>query len=139
MPRQHENDPNVNRGDVHQISMKLGQLSQAVEMMTDMWRRQEEIATAGRRALHDKVEIIRQELGVQVAGLSLRVDRLTDQVKIIEPTVTALKDDVEVFEHEKLRQEGAKRLGKVLIGALGVVAGGVGWGVHELVGYLFHK
>ena len=138
MPRQHENDPNMNRGEVHQISLKLGQLSQAVEMMTTMWQRQEELATAGRKALHEKVEAVRQELGIQVAGLSLRVDRLTDQVKIIEPSVTALKDDVKEFEDEKLRDEGAKRQRTGMITALTAVAGGIGWGLHELIGYIKH-
>jgi len=128
----------MNRGEVHQISLKLGQLSQAVEMMTTMWQRQEELATAGRKALHEKVEAVRQELGIQVAGLSLRVDRLTDQVKIIEPSVTALKDDVKEFEDEKLRDEGAKRQRTGMITALTAVAGGIGWGLHELIGYIKH-
>lgn len=138
MPRQHENDPNMNRGDVHQISMKLGQLSQAVEMMTTMWQRQEEVATAGRKALHEKVEMVRQELGVQVAGLSLRVDRLADQVKTIEPTVVTLKDGIREYEDEQMRAEGAQKFKKWLIGGLTGIAGTIGWGLHEFIGYLKH-
>jgi hypothetical protein len=131
MPRQHENDPNMNRGEVHQISLRLGQLSQAVEMMTDMWRRQEETATAGRKALHDKFEHFRDEVGVQIAGLSLRVDRLVDTMQKIEPAVKK-------YEDEKMRNEGAKTLGARLWIATTTIAGVVGWGLHELIGYIKH-
>lgn len=138
MPRQHENDPNMNRGEVHQISMKLGQLSQAVEFMTDMWKRQEESATAGRKALHEKFEHFRDDIGVQMAGLSLRVDRLVDGMKDMDETMTKIEPAVKKYEDEKLRQEGAKRLGKGLIAALTAAAGGIGWGLHEFIGYLKH-
>ena len=128
MPRQ---DDDVNRGDVHQISMKLGQLSQAVEMMSDQWRRQEESATAGRKSLHDKFEAFRQETGIQIAGLGLRVDRMVDTMTEVEPAVRA-------FQDEKLRNEGAKKLGARLWIATSTIAGAVGWGLHELIGYFKH-
>jgi polyhydroxyalkanoate synthesis regulator phasin len=118
--------------------MKLGELSSAVEMMTDMWRRQEEVANAGRKALHEKVEMVRQELGLQVAGLSIRVDRLTDQVKDIEPAIKTLKSDVREFEDEAMRIEGAQRLKKYLWAAVGSGIGILSWGLHELIGYLKH-
>lgn len=128
----------MNRGEVHQISLKLGQLSTAVEMMTDMWKHQEEAATAGRRALHEKVEMVRQELGVQVAGLSLRVDRLADQLKTIEPSVSEFKVKMDDDRKDELLSEGARRF-RVKVGAW-IVAGAsaVGWGLHELVGYIKH-
>ena len=131
MPRQHENDPNVNRGEVHQISMQLGELRKAVEFMTDMWKRQEETATLGRKSLHDKFEHFRDDVGLQMAGLSIRVDRLVDTMTEVEPAVRSFKD-------EKLRQEGAKKLGANLWIATTTIAGVVGWGLHELVGYLKH-
>jgi hypothetical protein len=128
MPRQHENDPNMNRGEVHQISMKLGQLSQAVEFMTDMWKRQEESASAGRKALHEKFEHFRDDMGVQVAGLSLRVDRMVDTMTKIEPAVKK-------YEDEKLRQEGAMKLGKLIWGgvlaAAGMMGGAITWGLQH--------
>ena len=128
----------MNRGEVHQISMKLGQLSTAVEMMTDLWKTQEVAATAGRKALHEKVEMIRQELGLQVAGLSLRVDRLADQVKTIEPTIGTLKDANREYEDDQMRAEGAKNFKKWLIGGMTGVAGTIGWAAHEFIGYLKH-
>ena len=138
MPRQHENDPNMNRGEVHQISMKLGELSNAVSMMTDMWRRQEEVAVSGRKVLHEKFEHFRDEVGIQITGLSLRVDRLVDSMKDMEGTMSKVEPAVKKYEDEKLREEGAKGLGKLLIGGMGMVAGAVGWGLHELIGYIKH-
>jgi hypothetical protein len=138
MPRQHENDPNMNRGEVHDISLKLGQLSQAVEMMTDMWQRQEEAATAGRRALHEKFESFRDDVGLQIAGLSLRIDRLTDQVKTIEPSVTAFQTKMKDDREDELLSEGARRF-RVKVGVwITAGAGAVGWGLHELIGYIRH-
>lgn len=121
----------MNDGQMHQISAEIGSLKASVEMMTDLWKRQEENATAGRRSLHEKFEMFRQEVGNQIAGLSLRVDRLVDTMKDVEPAVQSFKD-------EKLRDEGAKRLGKALIAAMTAVAGAVGYGLHELIMYLKH-
>lgn len=138
MPRQHENDPNMNRGEVHQISMKLGQLSQAVEFMTDMWKRQEESASSGRKALHDKFEHFRDEVGIQISGLSLRVDRLVNGMEDIEKTMSKVEPAVKKYEAEKEREEGARKLGAKLVAGLTAAAGAIGWGLHELVGYLKH-
>lgn len=128
----------MNRGEVHQISLKLGQLSQAVEFMTEMWKRQEESASNGRKSLHEKFEHLRDEMGVQVAGLSLRVDRVVDSVKVMGDTMAKVEPAVKKYEDEKLRQEGAKGLGKMLIGGLTAAAGAFGWGLHEFIGYLKH-
>lgn len=121
----------MNDGQVHQISAEIGALKKAVELMTDMWKAQEASASAGRKALHDKFELIKDEVGLQVAGLSLRVDRLTDKVTLIEPSVTS-------FKEEKLRDEGAKRLGVKLYAALVAGASLIGYGAHELVGWIRH-
>lgn len=129
----------MNRGEVHQISEKLGALNATVTVMMDLWKTQEASASAGRKALHDKFEMFRNEVGVQIAGLSLRVDRLTDQVVKIEPSVTTLKDDAREHEDEKLREEGAARWRKRAIAGLTAVASGVGYGIHELIGYLKHS
>jgi hypothetical protein len=117
----------MNDGQIHQISSELGALRAAVELMTDLWKTQEASATAGRKALHDKFENFKDAVGLQIAGLSLRVDRLTDQVTVIQPSVKGFNDD-------KLRAEGAKHLGKLLIAGMTAAAGMVGWGVHEFIG-----
>lgn len=128
----------MNRGEVHQISMKLGQLSNAVEFMTDMWKRQEESASAGRKVLHDKFEHFRDEVGLQISGLSLRVDRLVNGMEDLEKTMAKVEPAVKKYEAEQFREEGAKKLGNVLIGGLTAAAGAIGWGLHEFIGYLKH-
>lgn len=117
-------------GDLHQISAEIGALKKSVEIMTDMWSRQEDNATAGRKALHEKFELFRQQIGLDVASLSMRVDRLTDKVMVIEPSV-------KVFNDEQLRVEGGKRLGARLLLMVTTAAGLTGWAAHELIGYLF--
>ena len=78
-------------------------------------------------------------MGLQIAGLSLRVDRLTDKVTMIEPSVTVFKEKMQADKDEDLREEGAKRLGMKLWAALLAIAGAVGWGAHELIGWLQHR
>jgi hypothetical protein len=120
-----------NSPEFHQITLMVGGLKQAVETMTEMWKSQEQTASAGRKALHDKFEMFSQQTGIAIASLNLRLDRLTDTMQKIEPAVKK-------YEDEKLRQEGAKGLGKLLIGGMGMVAGAIGWGLHEFIGYLKH-
>lgn len=117
-------------GQLHQISAEIGGLKAAVEIMTDMWQRQEETASAGRKALHEKFELFRWEITNQVASLGLRVDRMADQISLVEPSVKSFND-------EKLRAEGAKRLGARLWTAIVAAAGALGWGAHELIGRLW--
>ena len=119
------------RGELHEISAEIGGLKKAVEFMTDMWKSQEATATAGRKALHEKFEHFRDDVGLQISGLSLRVDRMVDTMTKIEPAVKK-------YEDEKLRQEGAKKLGATLWAAAMAIAGAVGWGLSELIGYLKH-
>ncbi len=121
----------MTEGGIHQISAEIGALKKSVEMMTELWRRQEESATAGRKSLHEKFEALRNQVGLDVAGLSIRVDRLTDKVVLIEPSVRGFSD-------EKLRNEGAKRLGAKLYAALVIGAGLMGWGANELINWIKH-
>ena len=119
-------------GGIHQMSMELGGLKQAVETLTKVWAEQDRAATEGRRKLHDKFETFREEVREKMTTMAGRVDKLSDKVNMIEPSVKGFND-------EKLREEGSKRLGKMLVGAIGVAMGGIGWGVHEFVGWFFHK
>lgn len=114
--------------ELHEMSRVVGGLQNAVETMTKLWAAQEAAAVQGRRVLHAKFEAMGKEMVI----LARRVDSMAVQINLIEPSV-------KVFNDERLREEGSKRLGKALIGALGIVAGGVGWGVHEFVGWFFHK
>lgn len=121
----------ANEGQIHQISAEIGALKKAVELMTDMWKAQETTASAGRKSLHDKFELLRGEVGLQVSGLSLRMDRLTDKVTLIEPYANGFRED-------KLRDEGAKRLGVKLYAALVAGATLLGWAAHEFINWARH-
>ena len=121
----------TDRGELHEISAEIGGLKTAFNLMMAQWARQEETATAGRKALADKFESLQQTVGAQLSSLNLRVDRVVDTMSKVEPAVKK-------YEDEKLREEGAKRLGGKLIAALMAAAGGIGWGLHELIGYLKH-
>lgn len=128
----------LKQGELHQISAEIGGLKKAMEMMTDLWRSQEQTAVAGRRALHEKFESLQTNVGLQISGLSLRVDRVVDGMKDMETTITKIEPAVKKYEEEKLREEGAKKFGAKLWAASTAIAGGVGWGLHELIGYLKH-
>lgn len=130
---------NDHDGDLHQISAEIGGLKKAVEFMTDMWKTQEASASAGRRALHDKFDQFRTEVGIDISALSLRVDRLTDKVTMIEPSVTVFKDKVQADKDEALRDEGAQRLGMKLWAALLLAASGLGFAIHEFIGWIQHR
>jgi len=138
MPRQGENDPrNYRRNEdvpvviqqqLNELTMTVGGLKQAVENLTTNWKRQDDAATSGRHALHQKIDDVRED----VSDLGNRVDNLDRAVKIIEPSIA-------IFNEEKLRAEGARDLGRWIWGAFLAAAGFAGYWLHEFFTYLFHK
>lgn len=111
------------------LQTSVEHLTAAMTSMATQWASQDAAAAVGRKSLHEKFEAFRNDVGLQVAGLSLRVDRMVDTMTKIEPAVKN-------YEDEKLRREGAKKLGGALIAALTAVAGTIGWGLHEFIGYI---
>ena len=130
MPRQHENDPNMRtvQQQLNEMNRSVGALQQVVTHMTDTWRSQEQVATEGRRLMHSKMDMLKEG----VAGLTGRVDNMAGELSALKPAVQEFKD-------EKLRDEGAKRLGKYLWGGMLTAAGFGGWGIHELLGFMSHR
>lgn len=116
----------MNDGQVHQISAEIGGLKMAVETMTRLWQSQENAASEGRRQVHIKIDTLKDE----VRTLTSRVNQMSTDISDIKP-------DVEGFNAEKLRTEGAKRLGAKLVAALVATAGVIGWAVHEIIGRWF--
>lgn len=106
----------------------IGGLKSTVDSLAVQWARQETAASDGRARLHSKIEEVKDS----VTKLDGRVDNLSEKVTAIEPSMKA-------FEKEELRQEGAKRLGARLWGAMVLAAGLAGWGVHEAIGWIFHR
>lgn len=120
------------------LQTSVEHLTEAMKNMAAQWAAQDSGAAAGRKALHEKFEHFRSEVGLQVSGLSLRLDRVVDSVKAMDTTMTKVKPAVEKYEEEKLREEGAKKLGARLVAGLTAAAGVIGWGLHEFVGYIKH-
>jgi hypothetical protein len=142
MPKQHENDPHMNDIAVHRqlasLQTSVEHVTETMKQMAAQWASQEQTAVAGRRALHEKFEHFRDDVGLQISGVSMRIDRLTDQVKAIEPMVTAFKEKMEGDREDELLSEGARRFRVKVVAWVGTAAGAVGWGIHELVNYIKH-
>ena len=111
------------------LTSSIDHLKESISDMREQWQRQEETAVAGRRLLHEKFEAYRMENTAQIASLGIRVDRVVDTMKDVEPAVQSFRD-------EKLRQEGAKRLGAWLWGASVAIAGAIGWGLTQYFGLI---
>lgn len=142
MVRQHENDPHMNDITVHRqlasLQTSVEHLAEALKSMAAQSVNQEAAANAGRKALHDKLESFKDQVGVQISGLSLRVDRLVDGMKTMDEAMSKVDPVVRQYEDEKMRQEGANKFGAKLVAGLTMIAGGVGWGIHELIGFFKH-
>ena len=115
------------RREFSELNMTVGELKGAITYLTETWKGQEVAATEGRRLLHVKVKALRDD----VHKLGSRMDDMSKIVASIEPSVKA-------FDAEKLRSEGAKRLGGSIWAGTIAIAGGVGWGIHEFIGWFKH-
>ena len=134
MPRQGENNPFLReegaavQNQLNILTMTVGELRNAVENLTSNWLRQDQAATDGRKVIHDKIDEVRDN----VIDLTHRVEGVEKEVKIIQPSI-------KIFNDVKLRDEGARSLGKLLWAAILTGAGLIGWGLHEWFAYLVHK
>ena len=111
------------------LATSVDHLTETMKALSSQWARQEEVAVAGRSALHKKFEDFRVDVGVKLTALGARIDNVAKTVSKVEPAVKK-------YEDEKLREEGAKRLGKGLIAAITAAAGVIGWGANELLAWL---
>lgn len=116
------------QAQLHEMSGSIGGLKATIEMMTSVWKQQEEAAVRGRRLLHDKVDTLKTD-----------VHGLTTEVNEMKKDVTDLKPAVKRFETEELRADGAKRLGVYLWGAFLTGAGFIGYWIHELMPVFLHR
>lgn len=126
----------MNDGGIHQISEKIGGLQRSVEIMTDMWKSQEASASAGRRALHDKLENFKDEVRLQMNGFSLRIDRVVDQVKAMGEQMKEIEPAIKAYREEKLRDEGARRQGKRWWGWIVIAAGATSFAISEALHWI---
>jgi outer membrane murein-binding lipoprotein Lpp len=114
-----------NNNEIHNMSMVVGGLKNAVETMTKIWQQQEMLAGEGRRLVHDKIDAMKDELR-----------SLSSTVKALSEDVAEIKPEVEAFNADKLRLEGAKSLGTKLWAAMMAMAGALGWGLNEFLTWM---
>lgn len=110
------------------LTGKVAGLAAVVDSMTRQWARQEDGASNGRSVIHTKIDSMRDD----VTDLGNRLGNLEKAVAIVEPSL-------KVFNEEKLRDEGARRLGRWLWAGFLTAAGGLGYALHEALGILWHK
>lgn len=111
---------------VHQMSHVVGKLEGKVEALTDsienlnrVWGQREQVATEGRRLIHEKLEKMSGDLVLFGA-----------EVKSAVSEVKSMKPHVDTLRNEHQQHLGAARLGKRawigLIGVSGLAGGGFG-------------
>jgi hypothetical protein len=108
------------------VSHALGMMQGTVQAMSEQWREQERTATAGRRAVHDKLE----ELGKAQGVTSTKLGHLTDEFAEIKPAVKR-------FEAQRQRSEGGRSMVKLLWGGLLAFLAGLGYAAHDLLGFFW--
>lgn len=117
-----------------ELHQTIGELRAAFKHVDDtmknmvaMWSNQEKDAAAGRRALYEKVESMKDS-----------VVALTSRVASVEHTISAIKPAVKEFEDRVEQQKGAMKLGKLIwagvLAACGSTGVAIGWGIKALAG-----
>lgn len=84
--------------DEKKLDRSIGRLEGKVELLTETWQRQDAEATAGRRALYDKVDAMIRE-----------VTRLTGRVDTIAADLAALKPSIDTFDQLRNQAIGSKK------------------------------
>jgi hypothetical protein len=106
--------------DIHDFSRALGSLEASVTNLTRTWAEQERNASEGRRALHQKMDDIKDD----VSSLTGRVDGMTKEMAEISPAVNE-------FRQQRERQIGAMKFGRWIWGVMLTAAGLMGWAINE--------
>jgi uncharacterized protein YlxW (UPF0749 family) len=98
------------------VCSQVAALTATVKLMTDTWRLQEAGASAGRKEVYQKLEAVKD----QVTSLENEVGGLSKEVAVIAPSVKA-------FDNAVQQAKGAKTLGKIIWGLIGLSGMGIGW------------
>jgi outer membrane murein-binding lipoprotein Lpp len=106
--------------DINAFSRALGSLEASVANLTQTWSQQEQNASAGRRALHEKIDGIKDD----VSELKTRVDVMGKEMNEIRPAV-------QEFKQQRERAIGAMKMGRWIWGAMLTAAGLTGWAIGE--------
>jgi uncharacterized protein YoxC len=110
----------MNGPEVHDFSRALGSLEASVTNLTRTCAQQEQTASDGRRALHLKMDDIKEDL----SKLTSRVDGMAKEMSEVSPAV-------EEFKQQRERAIGALNFGKWMWGAMIAAAGLAGWTIRD--------
>jgi hypothetical protein len=123
---------------VERFSQALGHLQGTVEAMdntvramAEQWRRQDEAATTGRKALYERFEALSIQVAQAVATLNFVKDEMEDlKVEIDQNVMPAVK----AFNHSTSYQAGAAWMRKAIWGGIataGTLAGYYGHAIYK--------
>jgi hypothetical protein len=118
------------------VSRALGELQGTVRSMADQWRRQDEIANAGRLALYERFE----SLSMQMLRMSGALDAVTQDVAELRNDVNnEIKPAIDSYRLEAARRLGVLWAGRTMWTFMVGIAGAVGFAAHEMVQFFTRK
>jgi hypothetical protein len=116
----------------HAVAQALGDLQGTVRAMGEQWRRQDENANKGRRAVYERLE----DLSNKMLAMSAKVDGVTQDVAEMKNDIqTDVMPTVNAFKLEAAKQSGALWAGKIFWSFMVGVAGAIGFAIHEMLQY----
>lgn len=114
------------------VARALGDLQGTVRSMAEQWRRQDEAASNGRRALYERFDDVVHEVGTVSAKLDAVTQDVAEMKNDIKTEVMPTIDTVRMAAAHRL---GVIWAGKIFWAFLIGVAGAVSFAVHELLQY----
>jgi len=114
------------------VARALGDLQGTVRSMSEQWRRQDDNANTGRRAVSEKLE----DLSNKMVAMSHNLDGVTQDVAELKNDIkTDIMPTVDAFRMAAAKQLGAMWAGKIFWSFMIGIAGAIGFAVHEMVQY----
>lgn len=117
----------------HAVAQALGDLQGTVRSMSDQWRRQDDNANVGRRAVSEKLE----DLSRKMVSMEAKVDGVTQDVAELKNDIqTEIMPTIDAVKLATAKQAGAAWAGRIFWSFVVGVAGAIGFAIHEMLQYL---
>lgn len=118
---------------LHDIVGRLGQLEGTIRTFMDQWRGQDQSATAGRRVMYERLEL-----------LSGQVNRVATDVQNMQQDIAEMRMDVdekvmptvETIRIERERRAGAKTVWVLVWGGVVALGSAMVWAMNNLWAHL---
>ena len=109
------------------VARALGDLEGTVRSMSEQWRRQDESANVGRRAVYERLE----KLSQQVVAMSANLDGVTQDVAELKNDIEAeVMPTIDAVKMAAAKQLGALWAGKIFWAFLVGLAGVLGFAIQ---------